>query len=149
MHNGYCFRITPVDIRIEDFKDGPVYVDPTIAHVSCPRAMAFKSVQAWLDAKRKVKEKQYATRDEQHRLKTTLKFYAAVVSAFGGWDADAVKFVRELGKAKDTPPAGIFDSVGIVVARFGSGVCPHADSAEYGPILSHIRLRARMHQSAS
>ena len=44
-------------------------------------------------------------------------FYPFVVTAFGSWDADAVKLVRELARAKKQEPADIFDSVSIVLAR--------------------------------
>ena len=70
-----------------------------------------------MDLKKKLKKDTYATRDASHRLKTTLQFYPFAVTAFGSWDADAVKVVRELAHAKKLPPADIFDSVSIVLAR--------------------------------
>ena len=110
-------RAKKLDVRIEDFKGGPAYIDPTIAHVACQRACNYQSVQAYMDFKKRQKKDTYATRDASHRLKTTLQFYPFAVTAFGSWDADAVKVVRELAHAKKLPPADIFDSVSIVLAR--------------------------------
>ena len=105
-------RAKKLDVRIEDFKGGPA-----IAHVACQRACNYQSVQAYMDFKKRQKKDTYATRDASHRLKTTLQFYPFAVTAFGSWDADAVKVVRELAHAKKLPPADIFDSVSIVLAR--------------------------------
>jgi len=45
-------RAKKLDVRIEDFKGGPAYIDPTIAHVACQRACGYQSVQAYMDLKK-------------------------------------------------------------------------------------------------
>jgi len=104
-------------IDVENYKDGPACIDPTIAAVTSGLGLGFGSVQSILDKKRSTKEVHYATRDNNQRLKTTLKFYVFVVTTFGGWDYAAVKLVRELAKSKKAEPAHILDSVSITIAR--------------------------------